>query len=101
MSPAAGLGYHPKGYAQYTVLSAAVKLTDAPSSGVALPDGAVFAIITPELQKVRWRDEGIPTSAIGNPLAVDIPYEYDGDLAKIQFIEAAGGAKLNVVYYGI
>jgi hypothetical protein len=33
------------------------------------------------------------------PLAAGVPLQYDGDLNKIQFIEQAASAKLNISYY--
>lgn len=58
------------------------------------------ALITPEAQAVRWRDDGTaPTSTVGMPLAVGDTLEYDGDLNKIQFIEQSASAKLNISYY--
>lgn len=57
-------------------------------------------LITPEAQAVRWRDDGTaPTSTVGMPLAVGDTLEYDGNLNKIQFIEQAASAKLNISYY--
>jgi hypothetical protein len=51
-------------------------------------------------QNVRWRDDGTaPTSSVGMVLVVGDTLYYDGDLTKIRFIEAAGGAKLDVSYY--
>jgi hypothetical protein len=59
-----------------------------------------IAIITPETQGVRWRDDGTaPTASVGMPLAAGVTLQYDGDLTQIQFIEQAASAKLNVTYY--
>jgi len=59
-----------------------------------------IAIIIPETQAVRWRDDGTdPTSTVGMPLAAGVALQYDGDLTKIRFIESTAGAKLNISYY--
>ena len=82
----------PLGYQQLTTLSAAVGLT--------VPAGAVGAIIVPEAQAVRWRDDGTnPSATVGMPLAVAAALEYAGDLSAIKFFEQTAGAKLNVTYY--
>ena len=59
-----------------------------------------IAIITPETQAVRWRDDGVaPTASVGMPLAAGVTLQYDGDLSGIKFIEQTSGAKLNITYY--
>ena len=68
------------------------------------PDGskqqATFAIITPEGQNVRWRDDGTaPTATVGMPLAAGTSLSYDGDLKAIRFIQQAATGYLNVSYY--
>lgn len=102
--PTAGVGYHPKGYARYDAskTASAFDLTTAPTDGVPLPDGCIFAIITAEAQAVRWRDDAtVPTTTVGTPLGTNTPFEYDGDLAKIRFINSTAGAILHVNYYGV
>jgi hypothetical protein len=80
------------GYQQITSLSAAAALT--------VPDGATLAIITPESQSVRWRDDGTnPTSTVGMPLTLLTTLSYDGNLKNIRFIQQAASATLNVCYY--
>lgn len=80
------------GYQQITSLSAATNLT--------VPAGATLAVIIPEAQNVRWRDDGTaPTSTVGMPVAVGVVLSYDGDLKKIQFIQQASGGILNISYY--
>lgn len=89
------------GYQQITSLSASTGLTVPtadPATGLAAK--ANFALITPEAQAVRWRDDGgAPTASVGMPLAAGVTLQYDGDLTKIRFIEQTGGAKLNISYY--
>jgi len=60
----------------------------------------VIALITPESQDVRWRDDGVaPTATVGMPLASGVTLQYDGDLTKIKFIEQTASAKINISYY--
>jgi len=80
------------GYQQITSLSASTALT--------VPSGATLAVIVPEVQPVRWRDDGVaPTATVGMPLGVDTVLSYDGDLNRIRFIEQSATAALNVSYY--
>lgn len=80
------------GYEQITSLSAATALT--------VPGGATLAVITPESQSVRWRDDGTnPTSSVGMPLTLLTTLSYDGNLKNIRFIQQAASATLNVCYY--
>lgn len=80
------------GYQQITSLSAAAGLT--------IPTGATMALIIPETQAVRWRDDGTaPTASVGMPVAVGESLNYDGDLSRIRFIEQTASAKLNISYY--
>ena len=88
------------GYQQLGTLSSAIGLTVP----VRTPDGmsakANFALIVAETQNVRWRDDGVdPTASVGMLLVAGIPFQYDGDLAKIKFIETTARAKLNISYY--
>jgi hypothetical protein len=88
------------GYQQITSLSSASGLTVPVNDKLGNRQQATFALITPEAQAVRWRDDGVdPTSSVGMPLAVGVTLQYDGDLTKIKFIEQVGGAKLNISYY--
>lgn len=82
------------GYQQITSLSAATALT--------IPAGCSMALIQPETQAVRWRDDGTdPTATVGYPLAVGTELQYTAaQLSKIKFIEQTASAKLNIVYYG-
>lgn len=80
------------GYQQITSLSAATGLT--------VPQGATLALIVPETQNVRWRDDGTnPTASVGMPIFVGASLSYDGDFNKIRFIETTASATLNVSYY--
>ena len=59
-----------------------------------------MAIIIAESANVRYRDDGVaPTANVGMPLAAGVALTFDGDLAKIRFIEQTASAKLNVLYY--
>jgi hypothetical protein len=80
------------GYQQITSLSSSTALT--------VPSGATLAVIVPEVQPVRWRDDGVnPTVTSGMPLGVDTVLSYDGDLQRIRFIEQTASSALNVSYY--
>jgi hypothetical protein len=89
------------GYQQISSLSSATGLTVPevdPVSGLkAMP---TIALITPETNTVRWRDDGVnPTASVGMPLAAGVTLQYDGDLKKIKFIEQTASAKINISYY--
>ena len=80
------------GYQQITSLSSAAGLTVA--------QGATLALIVPETQNVRWRDDGTdPTASVGMPIFVGASLSYDGDFNRIKFIEMTASAKLNISYY--
>ena len=80
------------GYQQITDLSSSAALT--------VPAGATLALIVPETQNVRWRDDGVaPTTTVGMPVLTNTSMSYDGDLKAIRFIAATSGAILNVSYY--
>jgi len=49
----------------------------------------------------RWRDDGVaPTSTVGMLMADGVLYQYNGDIAKIQFIKASGTPVLEASLYG-
>ena len=80
------------GYQQITNVSSSVGLT--------VPQGTTLALIVPETQAVRWRDDGIaPSATVGMPIAVGAYFSYDGDLNRIRFFEQIAGAVLNISYY--
>lgn len=82
----------PLGYQQITGLSTA--------KGLTIPNGARYAVVIPETQAIRYRDDGTaPTAAVGMPIAALGVLIYEGTLSKIQFIEQTASAKLNVLYY--
>lgn len=89
------------GYQQISTLSSAQSLTVPsvdPSTGLNVTPS--FALITPETNGVRWRDDGVdPTASVGMPLAAGVTLQYDGDLKKIRFIEQTASARLNISYY--
>jgi len=88
------------GYQQITTLTAATALTVPIRDVNGLSCQPAIAIITPETQGVRWRDDGVaPTSSVGMPLAAGVTLQYDGDITKIRFIEKSASAKLNITYY--
>jgi hypothetical protein len=63
------------------------------------PAGATWALVSPSVAAVSWRDDGTaPTATIGMPIAVGQMVTL-ANLATIKFIAAAAGAVLNVSYY--
>lgn len=81
-----------KGFEQITGLNVVKKLT--------VPTGARMCRIEAATQAVRWRDDGTaPSTTVGMTIAAGGFIEYDGELTRIQFIEAAASAVLNVSYY--
>lgn len=89
------------GYQQITDLTSTVALTVPTKDPVTgLNVKPTIALITPETQGVRWRDDGTnPTGSVGMPLSAGVTLQYDGDLNRIRFIEDATGAILNISYY--
>lgn len=88
------------GYQQIATLTSAQSLTVPTRDVNGLSVKPSIALITPETQGVRWRDDGTaPTASVGMPLAAGVTLQYDGDLTKIQFIEQTASAKLNISYY--
>lgn len=88
------------GYQQITALSSATGLTVPTRDLNGLNQKPTIALITPETQGVRWRDDDVnPTASVGMPLAAGVTLQYDGDLTKIKFIEQTASAKINVTYY--
>ena len=88
------------GYQQITALTASTGLTVPIMDVNGLSCRPAIAIITPETQAVRWRDDGVaPTASVGMPLAAGVSLQYDGDITQIRFIEQSASAKLNVTYY--
>lgn len=80
------------GFQQITGLSAV--------KGLTVPTGARMCRIEAATQAVRWRDDGmVPSSTVGMTLAAGASIDYDGELTRIQFVEAAASAVLNISYY--
>jgi hypothetical protein len=88
------------GYQQIATLTSATALTVPLTDVNGLSCRPTIALITPETQGVRWRDDGTaPSASVGMPLAAGVTLQYDGDLTQIQFIEQTASAKLNISYY--
>jgi hypothetical protein len=87
-------GSTPLGYQQITSLGSATALT--------VPTGATFAVVVPETQGVRYRDDGTnPTASVGMPIPAGTPWTFTGAgiLAAVKFIEQTSSAKLDILYY--
>lgn len=88
------------GYQQITSLSSSTALTVPQRTPEGMNGKPVLALIIAEGAPVRWRDDGTaPTASVGMPLAVGVPFQYDGDLTKIRFIQQSASATLNISYY--
>lgn len=90
--------YKALGYGQLAVTAAALLSTI--TGGI--PAGTRLAIITPDTQAARWRDDGTaPTTTVGYPLPVGSELRYDGQqFSSLQFIAQTGTSTLNVTFYG-
>lgn len=85
----------PLGYAQ-----ASLTTVQALSALLAVPSGATYAVISPETNGFRWRDDGTnPTAAIGMPVAAGATLTYDGDLSAIKLVSQTGTCTVNVSYF--
>lgn len=64
-------------------------------------EGVGFILMAPEVQAVRWRDDGgVPTAAIGYPLPVGSELAFTArSAAQLRFIAQVAGAVLNVTLY--
>jgi hypothetical protein len=92
----------PIGETQLTGLTVAKGLGQG--SGGAIPAKALWAEITVDTADVNFRDDGTaPTATVGILLRATAlaPFVYSGPLSKIQFIQRAAGAVINVNYYGV
>lgn len=92
-----GLPLAALGYCQLSSIDASTALSSC-SGGV--PAGANFAVMQPEAQAIRYRDDGTaPTSSVGFPVAVGASFTRSGNLSNVRVISATSGAKLNVLFY--
>lgn len=65
-----------------------------------VPAQATYALISPETNGIRWRDDGTdPTAAIGMPVAAGSTLTYDGDPTKIRIVSQSGTSTVNVSYF--
>ncbi len=75
----------------------------APTASTALtvPNGATHALITTEVQDVRFTDDGTtPTLTVGLVLKIeDGPLWYAGDLHALLFFNDIAGALVKILYY--
>jgi hypothetical protein len=89
----------PLGIGQLTLTSTAALLSTVAGG---IPNGARLAVLTVETNDLRWRDDGTaPTTAIGMLIVHGSwpPYEYHGDLTKLQLIAVSGSPVVDVAFY--
>lgn len=95
-----------RGIAKYVISGTdVVTLADAPTEGVSMPSTAYGAIIIPEDQAIRWRDDGTnPDATTGLPLYAKAFLEFDGDLQKFRMCRdtsASGDATVWIAWRGV
>ena len=95
-----GQSYVPLGYVQLTVGGTVGGLTGTAGTFI-IPSQANRVLLVAETTNLRWRDDGGPlASGVGMLLvAGGIPFEYSGNLSKIQFISTGANGVLNGMYY--
>lgn len=96
----------PRGYAQSGAVDASTlisSLTFGSPGIVGIPPQTVLLKIQPQTQAIRWRDDGgVPTAAVGYPLAVGAELVYTGNafgMQNLRVISQTAGAIVNVVAY--
>jgi hypothetical protein len=66
-----------------------------------IPANAIFALIQPMAQALWWTIDGsVPSATNGNQILATQTLEYDGELEKIRFLEAAATADIRVAFFG-
>lgn len=80
-------------YQKISVGASAVSLSNVPGQ-------ATYAVIVPETQAIRYRDDGVdPTATDGMPVAAGATLTYTGDPAKFRMIAQTSTATVHVSYY--
>lgn len=86
------------GYVQLlaAAVDAGVLLSAAP-----IPDGTAYALIRPEAQAIRYRDDNImPTTTVGYPIpAGEAFFVTVQQLPQVKLISQVAGAIVNVLFY--
>ena len=87
------------GHAQLTSIDASTLLSSVTGG---IPVGTTIALITPQSQAVRWRDDGTaPTATVGYPLAISSELVYTSQsMGNLRFISQVAGAAINIAFYG-
>lgn len=75
---------------------------DAAIALPSLPTGTMVAIIKPNTQTIRLRDDGTnPTTGVGYPITAGTEYAYTGaSIGAVKIISAVAGAGIDILYYG-
>lgn len=95
----------PLGYAQSAAVDASTLISSlvfGTGAVAGIPNGTQILLITPQAQAIRWRDDGgVPTAAVGYPLAVGAELRYTATgLTQLRVISQVAGAIVNCVAYG-
>lgn len=104
-------GMRPLGYVQVAAGGADTalqinSLTFSAAGGMVnppgIPAGTQQLLIIPEVQTIRWRDDGInPTTTVGMPLTANGTLFYDAaNMTDLRVISATAGAVVNITAYG-
>jgi len=96
-----GQSYVPLGYAQITVTTGTVGGLTGTAGTFIIPAQANRILMVAETTNIRWRDDSGPLAAtVGMLMATGAaPFEYSGNLTKLQFLSTGANALLNVSYY--
>lgn len=94
----------PLGYAQSVAVDASTLISSlifGAAAAAGIPNGTLLLIIQPQVQAIRWRDDGVaPTATVGYPLAVGGELRYTGNgRNQLRVISQTAGAIVNVVAY--
>lgn len=95
-----GQSYLPLGFVTFAVGGTVGGLTGTTGSLI-IPAKANRVLLQCETTNLRWRDDGGPlASGVGMLLvAGGTPFEYSGNLSKIQFLSTGANGVLNGMYY--
>lgn len=92
-----GLPMVPLGYCQLTSIDASTLISTCAGG---IPTGTNYALLVPEAQAIRYRDDGVaPTATVGFPVPAASVFLYAGTMTAVRVISQVAGAKLNILFY--